>query len=97
MANEVHPKSEEVVMTLAEQLRREGREQGREQGRVEGRELGLRQGSRQEAADALLRVLALRFSDVPEWARARIEVANLQMLRDWLEKAVVRERLDEVF
>ncbi|MFG0318424.1 MAG: hypothetical protein ACF8XB_14215, partial [Planctomycetota bacterium JB042] len=89
MVNDVHPEAEEVGLTLAEQWRREGLEKGRAEGETAG--------SRREAADALLRVLRIRFGDVPEWARARIADADVAALRSWLEHAVSRERLDDVF
>ena len=85
MANEVDADARGVVMTLADQLHRAGMERGVEQ------------GERQEARASLLRVLTLKFGDPPDALRARIEDADLDALREWLDAAVLARTIDDVF
>ena len=92
MVREVHPESEEVVMTLAEKLRAEGLERGLEQGLEQGREEG-----RQAAEELLARLLAVRFGERGARAAERIAGASLEELRRWHEAALVAEDPDAVF
>ena len=80
--------AEEVAMTLAEKLRQEGREQGREQGRKEGRKEG--------RVQTLLRLLALRFGNVPAQVAARLKEAKLADLELMTERVLTAATLDEV-
>lgn len=60
------------------------REQGREQGVLQGE------------AQALLRILAKRFGELPEALRADIECTSLQQHRAWLDLALDAQSLDEL-
>ena len=71
----------EVVMTLADRLREEGREQGREQGRQE----------------LVLRLLAIRFGQLPDSVSLRVRSAVEDKLDLWAEKILTATSLDEVF
>jgi predicted transposase YdaD len=74
-----HPEAEELIMTIAEQLRQEGREEGRE----EGQRL------------TLLKLLRLRFHELPASALARIEAANSKQLDLWAERVLTAQTLEE--
>ena len=89
MAKHVDPRAGGVVMTLAEQLEKKGLEKGLEEGRVEG--------AAGEARESLRRVLTLRFGQAPEASAARIDAADLDMLRGWIDAAVLADRLEDVF
>lgn len=71
----------EVVMTLADRLREEGRAEGRDQGRQ----------------DLLLRLLALRFGELPDSALAHVRSAAAEKLDMWAENVLTAASLDEVF
>ena len=80
VVKDIHPEAEQIMATIAEQLREQGREEGREQG--------------QRAT--LLKQLRLRFQSVPEEALARIDAATSQQLDLWAERILTAETLDEV-
>ncbi len=75
----------QVMTTAGEQIR----EQGRQEGRKEGVVLGLKQ--------ALLRMLWLRFGDVPESVEQRILSATRTETDRWLGQALKAATLDDVF
>jgi predicted transposase/invertase (TIGR01784 family) len=84
-----HAEVSEIVMTAAEQLRREGRKEGRKEGRREGRTEAQREN--------LLMLLDTRFGPLPEPVLSRIRHAELARLRDWFERAITAQSLDAVF
>jgi predicted transposase YdaD len=84
-----HPQAEELIMTIAEQLREQGRQEGRQQGRQEGRQEGQRL--------TLLKQLRLRFQGLPDEVIARLEAASTQQLDRWAERILTAETLDQVF
>ncbi|MCB9744667.1 MAG: Rpn family recombination-promoting nuclease/putative transposase [Alphaproteobacteria bacterium] len=86
--------AQEKVMTAGELLIEQGRieglqrgrREGRQEGREEGREEGLAEGRRAQAADSLLRMLKLKFGEVPDDVRIRVGSATLQSLEAWTER-----------
>jgi hypothetical protein len=78
--------------------RAEGRVEGRAEGRVEGRAEGRVEGRVEAEAGAVLRVLAARGIDVPQYARARIlACADTEQLDRWLDDAVVASSIADLF
>ena len=71
--------------TVAEQIELKGLTKGREQGRAEGR------------ADALLDLLKLKFSSVPEERLEQVKTAGLEELVNWSGAVLTAESIDEVF
>ena len=67
-------------------------EQGIERGRSEGREEGRAEGR----AGIVLRLLELRFGDVPDAVRERVRGASAAELEAWAEAVLVAASLDEV-
>ncbi len=61
----------------------------KEEGRREGREQGLR--------ESLLRVLELRFGNLPHGVRERVAAGSAPEVEIWFERAVRAESLDAVF
>jgi predicted transposase YdaD len=75
------PRSEEALMTIAEQLRAEGRAEGRaERGQA-----------------VLLRLLSLKFGEIPGSLRERVTQASEQDLDRWTERILTAASLDDVF
>jgi hypothetical protein len=70
----------------------EGRHEGLLEGLLEGREEGRAEGERR----ALLRLLRVRFGDLPPEMIARVEVANLGDLERWGARLFAARTLDEV-
>jgi hypothetical protein len=85
---------------LEERARREGEEEARQQLQTElGRlhEQAERESERQALRKALLRVLKLRFGEVPEPMAARIRrLQSLRTLTELIERATVARRLDDL-
>ena len=71
--------------TVAEQIKDEGRAVGRAEGRAEGR------------ADALLDLLELKFSSVPEERRDQVRAAGMDELVGWNGAILTAESIDDVF
>ena len=80
---------EQVFVSYAEQLRREGRKEGLSEGRKQGREEGAR--------ESLQLVLRARFGDLPTEVEHRLSAATAETLRAWLHRAGLIESLDELF
>ena len=78
-----------MAQTTAEFLIEQGEAKGRAKGRAEGRAEG--------KADAVLKLLQLRFQDVPEVLSHEISnIHNLSLLDTLLEQAMTAQSLDEI-
>jgi len=64
--------------------------------REEGMQQGMRQGMQQGEARVLVRLLQLKFGELPEAVLHRIEHADEQTLLQWSERVLTAEQLDEV-
>ena len=82
-------KWETIMGTLSEALA----EQGRIEGIAEGKVAGIASGK----ADTLLRLLRLRFGDVPPAREAEIRSATTARLDTWSEALIFASDLDAVF
>ena len=96
----VSPETGDLIMTWAEQLRREGIEQGIERGIERGIEQGV--AMEREAALArqrrqLRRLLSLKFGTLPEVLGAQVEDADMATLERWTERLLLAGSLDAVF
>jgi len=79
------PTTEQAVMTIAEQMKREGREQGLQQGRAEG------------SAAALLKQVRLKFPGAGPEVAERISRATPAELDRWVERILTAVSPDELF
>jgi hypothetical protein len=75
---------EETAMTAAERLKAEGRAQGRAEGKAEGQAL------------LLLKLLTLRFGELPQSAQARVTAASLAQLALYGERVLSAASLEDV-
>lgn len=100
-AGRAMPEHKERIMTIAQELRKEGRRKGLEEGLKKGAREGLREGlaegEKKGRVEALLRVLARRFGSVPKATRARVLAAKDSDLDGWLDRAIDAPTLDAVF
>ncbi len=80
--------------------RAEGREKGREEGRAEGREEGHEEGHKvglqRGEARILTALLRLRFGDLSDPVRQRIDSADADTLLRWSERVLTAQSLEEV-
>jgi hypothetical protein len=67
-----------------------------ERGHAQGIEQGIEQGMRRGEARMLTSLLQLRFGELPEAARQRIETADPDTLLRWSERVLTAESLDDV-
>ena len=67
-------------------------QQGIQQGRREGKQEGKQEGE----ATMLLRLLHLKFGDVPESVRRQIETADAQTLLAWSDRVLAATRIEQV-
>ena len=65
------------------------------EGEQRGREQGLQQGVQQGARRQLMRVLQLRFGEVPQALQARLEGESLEQLESLMDAAIAVSSLDE--
>jgi predicted transposase/invertase (TIGR01784 family) len=87
------PDAEDAIMTLGEQLIKEGEERGIQKGRQEGRQEGVQQGERA----FLLRQLRKRFgAQVDAAAEHRLEAASSEQLALWGERILSAGTLAEL-
>jgi phosphoglycolate phosphatase-like HAD superfamily hydrolase len=83
---------QEVELTWADRLLRQGEEKGLRQGLEQGLQVGLLQGKR----EALLRVLAAKFGPLPRRVTTRVEAMDsTDELDRCLERAVTASSLEE--
>ena len=90
-------------MTWAQQLREDGLQQGLQQGLRDGLQQGLRDGLQQGRAEALqrqrarlLRLLPLKFGELPKQAVDTLEAADEATLERIEEKMLLAQTLEEV-
>ena len=76
---------------------RRHRGEGRAEGRQEGREEGLQEGRQKGARETLVRLLGVKFGDVPERYSARIKEAAFVDLERWSVAVLTAGTLEEVF
>ena len=89
----VLPKSDQTLMTIAEELRQEGLLRGRAEGREEGRAAGRVEALR----EVLTKQLTLKFGDAASAHAARVGAAELNELVSLIERILIAESLDELF
>lgn len=65
--------------------------------REEGEKKGIEKGEKKYATQMLANLLQLRFRDLPESTRLRIEKASVDQLKSWTERVLTASTLDEVF
>ena len=75
-----YPQEAETMSSFAERFIQQGKQEGRQQGE----------------ATILLRLLQLKFGEVPEAARRRIEDADAQTLLAWSERVLTAGSLEQV-
>ena len=74
-----------------------GRAEGEAKGRAEGEARGEAKGKVRGKAEIVLKLLRLRFGDLPEEVKARVAQASLEELEIWIERVLTAESLDAVF
>ncbi len=84
-AKRIGPLAEDAYMTAAEKLTKQGEEKGRKEGRQEGQ------------AELVLRLLALRFGELPSNITQRVQAASDSDLTQWAERVLTAASLDKVF
>ena len=82
------PRAREVVMTIAEQLRREGWEKGRVEGLEKGRVEGL--------AATLEKLLTLKFGKLSPAHLQRLRAASSEELERWVERVLSADTIEAV-
>ena len=87
-----YPEEAEIMSSFSERFIQQGLEQGIQQGIQQGR----RQGKQEGEAAILLRLLRLKFGDVPEAARREIEGADAQTLLEWSDRVLSASSIEEV-
>lgn len=96
-----YPREAEMISRFAQQYIQQGLEQGMqqglEQGMQQGKEDGRKEGRQEGEAIVLLRLLHLKFGEVPETARRRIESADPQTLLAWSERVLTARSLEQIF
>jgi flagellar biosynthesis/type III secretory pathway protein FliH len=80
------------MSSFADRFREEGLEKGLQQGMQQGLPKGMQQGE----AHILLRLLHVKFGDVSEETRRRVEAADAETLLAWSERILTARSVDEV-
>lgn len=86
-----------MVVSLAEEWKREARREGLQEGRQEGRQQGRQEGRREGKALFLACLLRKRFGELPDWVHARLKQAPTEQLEQWGEKLLHADSLDTLF
>ncbi|MCB9795448.1 MAG: DUF4351 domain-containing protein [Alphaproteobacteria bacterium] len=83
-------------MTAGEMLIEQGRIQGHQAGHQEGLAEGEAVGRRAEARRLLLRMLSLKFGELPRAVHERVAAAELEALEAWTERIFAATRAEDV-
>ena len=87
---------EEYQMPYVTSIERIALKKGMQEGIEKGMQQGLQQGMQKGEAQLLLRQLTLKFGPVPEDKQRLIESADSQQLRQWSERILTAQSMDEV-
>ena len=71
-------------------------QQAREEAFQEGEQCGEQRGVHKGEALVLLRLLRLKFGEIPEAIRQRVEAADSDTLLTWSERILTAEHIDDV-
>ncbi len=91
-----YPNEANAMTRFAERFHQEGLEKGMEEGRQQGMQQGMQQGRQKGEALILLRLLQLKFGELPEETHRHIDQADEQTLLQWSERVLSAQSLDEV-
>jgi len=83
------PQTELKKTRFYQEVFHEGHQEGREEGRQEGKQRG--------EALILLRLLRLKFGEIPDDTRRRIEATDADTLLAWSERILNAECIDDIF
>ncbi len=87
---------EEILMTTADKLRKEGRQEGIQEGKLEGIQEGIQEGKLEGRQDALISTVNTRFKHVPKDIIMKIKTINNGEKIIFLnQKAILCADLDE--
>jgi len=89
--------SEEVAMTIAEQLHKQGRKQGREEGLKRGLKRGLKKGREEGRIDTLRSLLMFKFRTLGTQYEARLQAAPPEAIDRYLKRLLTADSLAKVF
>jgi flagellar biosynthesis/type III secretory pathway protein FliH len=84
-----YPQETQTMTTYLQRVRQEGRHEGCQ----EGEQRGVQKGETR----VLLRLLRLKFGEIPDDTRSRIEQADADTLLTWSERILNAERIDDIF
>ena len=76
------------MSSFAERFIKQGMQQGMQRGKEEGKQEG--------ESVMLLRLLQLKFGDVPTASRQKIERADAETLLQWSERVLTATRIEQV-
>jgi hypothetical protein len=88
---------EEMKMAYVTSWERHGMQQGMQQGIQQGMQQGIQQGIQQGEGTLLLRLLQVKFKNIPDSYRQKIEQANAETLLLWGERILASEDLEDIF
>jgi flagellar biosynthesis/type III secretory pathway protein FliH len=77
--------------------RAEGKAEGHAEGKAEGRAEGKAEGRAKGKAELLMRLLAVKFGEVPPAVATRVAQANDEELLRWSERLLTADSLGAVF
>ncbi|WP_434044558.1 MULTISPECIES: Rpn family recombination-promoting nuclease/putative transposase [Sorangium] len=89
------PEAEEEIVTIADYLREQGRQAGEREGRQAGEREGLQAGRLEGQRSTLLKLLRLRFGELPEPVVARVRAADAAQIEGWTERVLSSPTLDD--
>jgi len=88
---------EETVREWEKKVQKKARQEGRQEGRREGRKKGRREGVIEGMQRVLLRLMSLRFGDLPQDVRRQVaQLTSVQELEDMTRRVLGAKSLREV-
>ena len=88
-----YPTEAEIMMTFTERVRQQSEQIGEQRGELRGE----RRGEQKGEARLLLRLVGLKYGEVPDDTRRRIEAADAETLLIWSDRILTAECIDDIF
>lgn len=88
-----YPQEDETMKTFSQRHR----EAGIQAGIQEGMRKGIKTGELSSLINTLLRLLNIRFGEVPIQVNEQVKQAETEQLNRWIDRVVVADSLESVF
>lgn len=92
-----YPQEDETMKTFSQIFTEKGMQAGKQEGMQQGMQQGIKTGELSSLINTLLRLLSIRFGEVPQQVNEQVKQAETEQLNQWIDRVVVADSLESVF